>query len=182
MRKRKKKARRIGPDEILVSWANAELVEQESHLPAAYERLKRRLCPQVLDVRPALDDLEMWRWAGELLRLAWDASTQREREWHLSDLASTVHHATDTFAAPPGRAIPMEAVLAYFRRNWKTAHHCPNSDCVAPYFFARRNQKFCSSECSLPALRESKRRWWHKQKRKSKPSAVRRKKTRKEKS
>jgi len=70
----------------------------------------------------------------------------------------------------------MEAVLAYFCRNWKTAHHCANPKCAAPYFFARRNQKFCSPECSLPALRAAKRRWWHKQKRKSKPSAMRRKK------
>jgi len=171
----RRKGRRIGPDEILVSWANAELVQQEAHLPAAYQRLRQLLCPRILDVPPVLDDLEMWRWTGELLRLAWDAPTEREREWFLSDLASTVHHATDSFAAPPRRAIPMEAVLAYFCRNWKTAHHCANPTCAVPYFFARRNQKFCSPECSLPALRESKRRWWHKHKRKTKPSASRRK-------
>jgi hypothetical protein len=159
-----------------VSWANAELVEQEAHLPAAYERLKQQLCPRILDVPPVLDDLEMWRWVGELLRWAWDAPTERERRWYLIEAEVAAHHATDTFAKPPKRATPMEAVFAYFRRNWKTAHYCANPDCAAPYFFARRNQKFCSPECSLPALRESKRRWWHQHKRKSKPSAMRRKK------
>ena len=168
MRKRKIKARRIGPDEILVRWANADLVE-ESQLPHAYRFLKRRLCPQILKVKPALDDLDMWRWVSQLLQSAWDAPTERKREWYLMDAEVTAHHATNRFAAPPRRATRLEAAFAYFRRNRKTAHHCANPDCAAPYFFARRNQKFCSPECSLPALRAAKRRWWHKHKRKTKP-------------
>lgn len=39
--------------------------------------------------------------------------------------------------------------------------YCPNPECPAPYFIAkRRSQKYCSEICALPAQREFKRRWW----------------------
>lgn len=40
-------------------------------------------------------------------------------------------------------------------------HRCPNSECPAPYFIARRlSQKYCSDACAQPAQKEFKRRWW----------------------
>jgi hypothetical protein len=165
--------RKLTPDKILVAWANAEFLYEGSELRDEYQRLKRLLCPQIRE--PALH-LEMWRWTGWLLRWAWDAPTEREFAWYLVELETATHRATDKEAEPPKQPIPMEAVFAYFRRNRKTAHHCANRDCAEPYFFARKNQKFCSPICGRQSLLESKRRWWHKQKRKSKPSAIRRKK------
>jgi len=39
--------------------------------------------------------------------------------------------------------------------------YCPNPECPAPYFIAkRRSQKYCSDACALPAQREFKRAWW----------------------
>jgi hypothetical protein len=65
-------------------------------------------------------------------------------------------------AEPPGEVSPIEAAMFYFKRNAGKTRHCPNSNCVAPYFFAtKKGQKYCSSECALPARRESKLRWWH---------------------
>jgi hypothetical protein len=40
---------------------------------------------------------------------------------------------------------------------------CRNVDCPAPYFIAsRRDQKFCTDVCALPAKKAAKLRWWHK--------------------
>lgn len=40
---------------------------------------------------------------------------------------------------------------------------CPNSECPASYFLAkRRSQKYCSEVCAVPVQREFKRRWWAK--------------------
>jgi hypothetical protein len=38
---------------------------------------------------------------------------------------------------------------------------CENPDCKHPYFISRRkDQKYCSDECTAPAKREAKRKWW----------------------
>jgi hypothetical protein len=160
----------INSNQILVAWANAELVHRKEHLRDVYRRLKRLVYPHIL--KPSLDDLRKWQWAGQFLRHAWHAPTEREFEWYMVEVKSTM---LNTQAPPPKQVSTLETVFAYFRRNWKTAHYCANPDCPAPYFFARRNQKFCSRDCSRPSQLESKRRFWHKHKRKSKPTAVRRK-------
>ncbi len=42
---------------------------------------------------------------------------------------------------------------------------CRNPACFTPYMLVRRrDQKYCSDACAIPAQREAKRRWWHKQK------------------
>jgi hypothetical protein len=98
---------------------------------------------------------------GMLLVKAWDARTLRVREWYLHDAESFYHRVTNRFADPPTHATPIEALVYYFRRNAERALHCPNPDCVAPYFFAtKKGQKYCSDICALPAQRESKLRWW----------------------
>ena len=102
---------------------------------------------------------------GRLLREAWDAQEQRRRDWYLTDLESFYHHAMNRFADPPRRATPLEAVIHYFRHNRRWARHCPNPDCVAPYFFSKaKGQEHCSSECAKLAQRAAKLRWWHENK------------------
>lgn len=63
---------------------------------------------------------------------------------------------------PPETVTPLEAALFHFRRRADKARHCPNPDCLTPYFFlSRKGQKFCAPECATPARRASKLRWWH---------------------
>ncbi len=39
---------------------------------------------------------------------------------------------------------------------------CWNPECLSPYFIAiRRDQKYCSNECSWPAKKAAKLKWWH---------------------
>jgi hypothetical protein len=98
---------------------------------------------------------------AELLRMAWDSPSLRKREWFLADIEGFYHQAFNRFADPPVVALPLEAMVYYFRRNSGRALHCPNPECPAPYFFAtKKGQKYCSVKCARPAQLESKRRWW----------------------
>lgn len=63
---------------------------------------------------------------------------------------------------PPPQLTPFEQVMVHFQRIGENARHCPNPECPAPYFFARRRQqRYCSEVCAEPAQREAKRRWWN---------------------
>jgi hypothetical protein len=63
-------------------------------------------------------------------------------------------------AGPPG---PCGRILLHLIKNAERTRRCGNPECPAPYFFAaRRSQKYCSTECSQPAQRESERKWWSK--------------------
>jgi hypothetical protein len=56
---------------------------------------------------------------------------------------------------------PFEQAIQLLIDDAELARYCGNPDCFAPYFFAtRRNQKYCSDACSVPAQREFKRQWW----------------------
>jgi hypothetical protein len=47
---------------------------------------------------------------------------------------------------------------------------CRNDKCVAPYFFKRRrDQRYCSKDCSWPAQKAAKLRWWNKHGNRSRP-------------
>lgn len=150
-------------EKILLDWAN---VEHTSNLTSAYQRLRDRY-PEVIPP-PRQEDKGKLPWErlfGMLLRLAFDAPTLRQREWYLHDAESYYHQMAGLSGSPPTHATPLEAVLYHFRRIAERALHCPNPDCVAPYFFStKKGQKYCSDVCALPAQREAKRRWWRENK------------------
>jgi len=55
----------------------------------------------------------------------------------------------------------LEQMLLQLLKSADLTRYCGNEECPAPYFFAtRRSQKYCSSDCSEPAMRQQKRRWW----------------------
>lgn len=110
---------------------------------------------------PEKQAFEMLALVAQLLRMAWDSPILRKREWYLADIEGFYHHAFNRFGDPPAFALPLEALVYYFRRNIDRALHCPNPECPAPYFFStEKGQKYCSPECARPAQLESKRRWW----------------------
>lgn len=113
----------------------------------------------------------------QLLRLAWDATDSRSRDWFLV-LARTryaqgcvaasypsgfgLNFAEKTFPGPPeGEASAFDSALFYAQTT--LAHkmqHC-KANCSAPYFFRRRKgQKYCCTDCSEPALLAQRNRWW----------------------
>lgn len=65
---------------------------------------------------------------------------------------------------PPPTAF--EGAVYYFQHAiGNLAKHCRHVDCPAPYFIAEKGwQQFCSEKCAGQGTRESKRRWWHKNK------------------
>lgn len=65
------------------------------------------------------------------------------------------------FPIPLGPARPFEQVLEYMLTHSDKMRFCGNTECPAPYFFAkRRSQKYCSEACALPAQQAHKRQWW----------------------
>jgi hypothetical protein len=109
------------------------------------------------------------------LRRAWDATEQRDRDWHIYRLrewfwkAAYQQHSwgkaravdVEELADVPPRLTPVEAVISHFVRSTNRWRHCPSEECPTPYFFAtKKGQKYCSTVCALPAQREAKRRWW----------------------
>jgi hypothetical protein len=110
-----------------------------------------------------------WIWAlhHHLCRV-WDQPDQRTREWGVFLLllltmgeAGSRHLTLLGFPDPLPPPTLFEQALMWFVDVRDRARHCPNPDCPAPYYFAkRRSQKYCSDSCALPAQREFKRRWW----------------------
>lgn len=123
----------------------------------------------------------------QFLRLAWDAPDLRTREWLIfktrdqyyfhtvrlplfearvgpDPAAGNLSQQSDeeyaaSIQAPP--FVPFEQLMYRFQRMADLAFHCGNPECPAPYFFAKKkSQRFCSEDCSAPAKREAKRRWW----------------------
>lgn len=171
-------------ENLLSDWANMpgpwplEAMSKESALKLrdAAMRLRRRYKP-ILGDSSAFGHL----WLRNMLRRTWDSSDIREAEWFLfrfrDSYAAMVRRQAMTaqdrekedfttdvkgprYALPPATAI--EAAAFHLQRNLHRALHCPNLECPAPYFFAKKKgQKFCSSACAQPAQRESKRKWWH---------------------
>jgi hypothetical protein len=43
-----------------------------------------------------------------------------------------------------------------------SAKYCAAHDCTKPYFFGRRNQRYCCPKCSGESQRQFKREWWRK--------------------
>jgi hypothetical protein len=123
------------------------------------------------------------------LRLAWDSPDSRHRDWYLFKARDHYHHnrvfmplwqkrmrqaadlrqeidkpltdEEDRARISPPLLGAFEQVMYYFQRISSRARHCPNPDCPAPYFLAKKKgQKYCSAKCSAPAQREQKKLWW----------------------
>lgn len=123
------------------------------------------------------------------LRLAWDSPDARHRDWYLFKARDHYNHnrvvmplwqermrqapdlreaieaeltdEEDKARTSPPLLTAFEQVIYYFQRISSRARHCPNPDCPAPYFLAKKKgQKYCSAKCSAPAQREQKRLWW----------------------
>jgi hypothetical protein len=120
-----------------------------------------------------LEDAAVWASVekiAECLRKAWDAQDQRRFDWHVWKAVSIAQGVWPMFEhigkyrtpeEPPERATKVTAALFYFLHNRRLASHCANPDCANPCFIRRgKRQKFCGSDCALPTQRESKRRWW----------------------
>src|SRR5262249_30721012 len=62
---------------------------------------------------------------------------------------------------PPPKELPVEQAFDYLLKHHRQARYCPNLNCPAPYFFAKRHtQRYCSSSCAQSGERETKRKWW----------------------
>jgi hypothetical protein len=109
------------------------------------------------------------------LRFTWDISDLRKKEWRCfwlrryAQLFScdprVVPGLRDRLSddEPPSEFSPIDQCLLFFIRNARTARHCADQDCSAPYFFASRpKQKYCSTACAKPAQKAYKQRWWKK--------------------
>jgi hypothetical protein len=99
------------------------------------------------------------------LRRAWDEPDSRKRDWHVYELRRAFQmgmNDSSPHAAPP-EYTPFEQAMVYFHKVADRAKHCPNPDCPAPYFIAKkRSFKYCSEACSEPAQRLYKQTWWEK--------------------
>lgn len=114
----------------------------------------------------------------EALRAIWIAPDQRTKEWGVfrlieaavisetnpkpSDILATLTIINGAVAPLPPPS-PIEQCLQYLLRNATKTLICLNQDCPARFFFAsRKSQKYCSTDCSVPAQRFYKRKWWAK--------------------
>ncbi len=114
--------------------------------------------------------------AHAFLRPTWEAPSPSTALWRVFYLRLIHKELTnpDTPALDPPLLNPFEFSLLYLMNyiGKGKALKCPNSECVTPYFFAKKKgQKYCGPICSDEAQKETKRQWWDdygKQRRKEK--------------
>jgi hypothetical protein len=125
-----------------------------------------------------------------MLQELWKADSLREKEFRLSELRVSVMGSISkarrealirrelgltlgqalnlgTILMNPASPVkfppphPFERVIQYLAIWLMRTRYCAHPKCSEPYFIGtRKNQKFCSEECSKPAQQEFKRRWW----------------------
>jgi hypothetical protein len=111
----------------------------------------------------------------DTLRAIWQTPDPRAKEWglfrisqdfflqgHPDMIQRSTSNGTDFLLSwePPTRT---EQFLLELMKWADFLRYCANPDCAAPYFIAaKRDQKYCHTECARPTQRESKRRWWAK--------------------
>jgi hypothetical protein len=136
---------------------------------AAYEKFWERYPEIFRAFHGTFDEPDTLIVMGDLLRNAWEAASDREREWYLHDAESLYHVETGSLGEPPPpQPSALEQVLLHFRRNFRRALICRNPDCQTPYFLAHeKGQKYCSKKCSHLAQKEAKLRWWDDNRRKT---------------
>jgi hypothetical protein len=100
------------------------------------------------------------------VRAIWRADELETKEWLIFCLRGGDPTLTLSFLSrlsPHMMPKPFQTAVLHLLKSASKLRCCHNPDCAAPYFLARRrSQKYCSVDCNLPAQREYKRRWWHK--------------------
>ena len=163
-------------------------VRKHALIAAPAERLKKKY-PEMAE--PFGDKFDIWvdvLYSTQIfLRRAWEANSERSRQWYLHEMRRHYRDAViftgDDPPAPdsvpggrfhlqyadprllhPPKVTPFEEAAFYFQsRIGQRARRCQNDNCGAPYFIAppAKARKYCSPECSADADRENKRKWWH---------------------
>lgn len=100
-------------------------------------------------------DAKIREWGVVIFRAEWT-------NMRLPDLGLSLRDEGGLKRLPaPPEETGVEKALDYLRRLHHITRYCPNADCPAPYFFARRHsQRYCSPECAQIAEKATKRRWW----------------------
>lgn len=174
---------RIRRTDAAILWLVKRYPEVFCSLPAVPDP------PAIRDSDVAIDHWNVVARVQQFLRLAWDASEMREREWHIFAARHEFHSDTvympvvmekirkrveaneplDEYRSPEEDALrlsvpaltPFEQAMYHLQRIAKRMRHCQNPECPAPYFLARKKgQKYCCSKCSAPMQRAQKREWW----------------------
>lgn len=100
-------------------------------------------------------DAKIREWGAMILRVEW--CEQRSPEHGLS-----FRKQDGVLRIPP--PLPetgIEKALEFLLKHHHRTRYCPNRECPAPYFFAKRHsQRYCSEDCAQTAERETKRKWW----------------------
>jgi hypothetical protein len=154
----------------------ADLLPAPSHLVSLYTEYAKGFSEP-----PSGEQINYQTWKNwhipmrNWVRSIWRAKDERTKRWLFyplidsemrvrtgrAPILSTVCFAMDWAEFPVEPPGPFEYALNYLLGPAVRSSLCRNDECPAPYFFARRrNQRYCSSDCSFHAQREHKRRWW----------------------
>lgn len=142
------------------------------------EQMRAAFPPSVQDRLIEKIGTRLWQLPSlrAFVRRLWTEQDARKREWAVfvvrywlytmgRDMSQEgefldINSSSDWFPQIPPPT-PFEQALSYLVKSADRARYCPNPDCPAPYFFAKRkNQRYCSEICAAPAQREMKRKWW----------------------
>jgi hypothetical protein len=169
-------------ERLLYEWVNLPLhpknrkdVGQKS---AEFDRMITRY-PEIFTFSDSQESYRVLGTVRDGLRMIWDSHDSRQRDWDIYTLRGHYQRAhsrnvvsdlirsdseIDFFPGLP-RLTPFDAGMIYLQtRLVFRMLHCPNSECVAPYFFKSpkvKVQKYCSQVCGNPARRASKLRSYH---------------------
>lgn len=100
-------------------------------------------------------DSKVREWAWAILR------TDLARVSFSSQYLQLVDQSGQIRLPKPPPLLPLETAFEFLLRHYNRVRHCPNPDCPAPYFFAKRHtQRYCSEKCAQNGERATKRKWW----------------------
>jgi hypothetical protein len=94
------------------------------------------------------------------LRKAWDEPNARIKERAIFELRKLYDRGIPIDSASP---VCFDQAMVHFQSIADRAKHCPNPDCLNPYFIAaKRSYKYCrgNQDCAATAQRLSTRKWW----------------------
>lgn len=196
------------PHEVLKRPLTEQLKAEIAKSDSAIARMVARY-PEVFSAFPPVpappterdSDIATTHWfiaakVQQFLRLAWDASDMRARDWHIYAARQEFHSSTvyePVWVERLRRSVeanlpvdnrlteeeyrlklsvpdftPFEQVMYHLQRIANRLRHCANPECAAPYFLAgKKGQKYCTSRCSGDMQRVQKRDWWRENRAKS---------------
>jgi hypothetical protein len=110
----------------------------------------------------------------DMFTACWIEPDSKQREWgwmifwtqstqiRFPDLRSSLRDEGGRKRFPPRPSESgLEKAFQYLVKQHHRTRYCPNTECAAPYFLARRpSQRYCSEKCAQRGERETKRRWW----------------------